>query len=417
MENVLFKNKIRNAKMKILQVASALTICLGGIFGSTLPVAANTVGTSVYVYCKNQTSAGSFTISGNLNVDVANRSGTKGGYRVHGTVSVSSSSNGSWWGKGIYLKNGNNSLLGSKIFKDTGSVAVDFSTSTWNWGTGATSETLYLIVGAANSNKTAMNYSITNNGNNQNVSATTSGGNTYNGYAYAVKMSIPATAATLSYNANGGSVSPGSKTCSIGGTYGTLPTPTRTGYSFSGWYTSASGGNQVSSSTKMGSSNTTIYAHWTANTYTVSYNGNGATSGNTASSNHTYDSSKRLTTNGYVRDGYAFLGWSTSPNGSVQYSNGQNVSNLTASNGATINLYAQWKSLGYEINYDGNGADGGSTSTQYAPFNQTTTLNKNGYYKKGYKFKEWNTKTNGSGESYKDQQSISVDSNKTVTKK
>lgn len=167
----------------------------------------------------------------------------------------------------------------------------------------------------------------------------------------------------------------------------------------------------------MGSSNTTIYAHWTANTYTVSYNGNGATSGNTASSNHTYDSSKRLTTNGYVRDGYAFLGWSTSPNGSVQYSNGQNVSNLTTTNGATINLYAQWKSLGYEINYDGNGADGGSTSTQYAPFNQTTTLNKNGYYKKGYKFKEWNTKTNGSGESYKDQQSISVDSNKTVTKK
>ena len=416
MENVLFKSKIRNAKMKILQVASTLTICLGGIFGSTLPVAANTVGTSVYVYCKNQTSAGSFTISGNLNVDVANRSGTKGGYRVHGTVSVSSSSNGSWWGKGIYLKNGNNSLLGSKIFKDTGSVAVDFSTSTWNWGTGATSETLYLIVGAANSNKTAMNYSITNNGSNQNVSATTSGGNTYNGYAYAVKMSIPATAATLSYNANGGSVSPGSKICSIGGTYETLPTPTRTGYSFSGWYTSASGGNQVSSSTKMGSSNTTIYAHWTANTYTVSYNGNGATSGNTASSNHTYDSSKRLTTNGYVRDGYAFLGWSTNPNGSIQYSNGQNVSNLTTTNGATINLYAQWKSLGYEINYDGNGADGGSTSTQYAPFNQTTALNKNGYYKKGYKFKEWNTKTNGSGESYKDQQSISVDSNKTVTK-
>lgn len=118
MKNVLFKSKIRNAKMKILQVASALTICLGGIFGSTLPVAANTVGTNVYVYCKNQTSAGSFTISGNLNVNVANRSGTKGGYRVHGTVSVSSSSNGSWWGKGIYLKNGNNSLLGSKIFNN-----------------------------------------------------------------------------------------------------------------------------------------------------------------------------------------------------------------------------------------------------------------------------------------------------------
>lgn len=78
MENVLFKSKIRNAKMKILQVASALTICLGGIFGSTLPVAANTVSTNVTVKCTTQTSAGSFTISGKLNVDVANRSGSSG---------------------------------------------------------------------------------------------------------------------------------------------------------------------------------------------------------------------------------------------------------------------------------------------------------------------------------------------------
>ena len=76
----------------------------------------------------------------------------------------------------------------------------------------------------------------------------------------------------------------------------------------------------------------------------------------------------------------------------------------------------KWKQLGYEINYDGNGADGGSTSGQFVPYNQTTSLNKSGYYKKGYKFKEWNSKSNGSGESYKDQQNISVDENKTVTK-
>ena len=154
----------------------------------------------------------------------------------------------------------------------------------------------------------------------------------------------------------------------------------------------------------------------TPKSYTVTYNGNGATSGSTASSSHTCASSKNLTKNGYVRDGYKFLGWSTSQNGSVQYSDEQSVSNLTTTNGATVNLYAQWKQLGYEIDYDGNGADGGSTTTQYATYNQRTTLNKNGSYKKGYKFKEWNSKANGSGESYKDQQSISVDENKTVTK-
>ena len=162
---------------------------------------------------------------------------------------------------------------------------------------------------------------------------------------------------------------------------------------------------------------TTLYAIWSApHTYSVAYNGNGATSGSMSKSNHTYDTAKNLTTNGYTRNGYAFLGWSTSPNGSVQYGDGQSVSNLTATNGETVNLYAQWKQLGYEIDYDGNGAEGGSTSGQFVPYNKTTSLNKNGYYKKGYKFKEWNTKTNGSGESYKDQQKITVDENKTVTK-
>lgn len=101
----------------------------------------------------------------------------------------------------------------------------------------------------------------------------------------------------------------------------------------------------MSSSTKMGSSNTTIYAHWAANTYTVSYNGNGADRGKTTSSEHTYDSAKNLPSNGYEKDGHAFLGWSTSPNGGVQYGNKASVVNLTATNGATVTLYAQWKLL------------------------------------------------------------------------
>ncbi len=66
---------------------------------------------------------------------------------------------------------------------------------------------------------------------------------------------------TLTYNANGGSVSQTSKSLKDGEVYGNLPTPTRSGFKFEGWYTKASGGNKVSSSTKI-SGNTTIYAHW-----------------------------------------------------------------------------------------------------------------------------------------------------------
>ena len=68
---------------------------------------------------------------------------------------------------------------------------------------------------------------------------------------------------TLTYNANGGTVSPSSKTVTYTSTYGTLPTPTRSGYSFNGWFTASSGGSQVSSSTVMGAGNVTIWARWT----------------------------------------------------------------------------------------------------------------------------------------------------------
>lgn len=71
---------------------------------------------------------------------------------------------------------------------------------------------------------------------------------------------------TLTYNANGGSVSPTSKTVQYTSTYGTLPTPTRSGYSFNGWFTASTGGSQVSSSTQMAAGNVTIYAQWTINT-------------------------------------------------------------------------------------------------------------------------------------------------------
>ena len=81
-------------------------------------------------------------------------------------------------------------------------------------------------------------------------------------YAHWESNDTPKQTYTLTYNANGGSVSPSSKTLNEGSTYGNLPTPTRSGYTFDGWYTKASGGNKVSSSTKI-SGNTTIYAHWT----------------------------------------------------------------------------------------------------------------------------------------------------------
>lgn len=68
------------------------------------------------------------------------------------------------------------------------------------------------------------------------------------------------------FDANGGTVTPTSLTTYKGMTYGTLPTPTWTGHTFDGWFTSAEGGTQVTDTTEatLGNQTQTLYAHWTS---------------------------------------------------------------------------------------------------------------------------------------------------------
>ena len=139
-----------------------------------------------------------------------------------------------------------------------------------------------------------------------------------------------------------------------------LPSASRTGYKFDGWFTEATGGTKVEGSYTP-TANTTLYAHWTPITYTVSYNGNGATSGATADSSHTYDEAKNLTANGFKREftvtfdynysgatattetaASTFNGWAKSANGAVEYADGASVTNLSATDGDTVILYANW---------------------------------------------------------------------------
>ena len=116
--------------------------------------------------------------------------------------------------------------------------------------------------------------------------------------------------------------------------------PTWTGHSFGGWYTGDSFATAYDFSTLV-TADKTLFAKWTPNTYTVAYDANGGT-GTTVSGSHTYDTEKALTANGFTRENYTFAGWATSPTGAAVYSNGQNVLNLTAVNGATVTLYAKW---------------------------------------------------------------------------
>jgi len=67
---------------------------------------------------------------------------------------------------------------------------------------------------------------------------------------------------TLIFDANGGTVSPNSKKVGNKLSYGALPTPKRSGYTFTGWFTAKTGGSKVSTSTKMPAKNMKVYAQW-----------------------------------------------------------------------------------------------------------------------------------------------------------
>lgn len=152
---------------------------------------------------------------------------------------------------------------------------------------------------------------------------------------------IPALASyKITFNANGGSGAPGQQTKYYGKTL-TLSTtkPTRTGYTFQGWGTSASGSVvYASGGSYTANASDTLYAIWKANTYTVSYNANGG-SGAPGNQTKTYGVALTLSSTKPTRTNYNFKGWGTSAGSTtVAYAAG---ASYTAN--AAITLYAIWE--------------------------------------------------------------------------
>ena len=169
-----------------------------------------------------------------------------------------------------------------------------------------------------------------------------------------------------------------------------LKKPKKTGYTFEGWYTSDKYKTKVSSIAKGSSGNKKLYAKWTVNKYNIAFNGNKSTSGSVTSlKNCVYGKSYSLKKNTFKRTGYTFKGWNTKADGSgTAYSDKASVKNLTASNGKTVTLYAQWKPIEYSITYKLHGGDNNTGNPKtYTPESGTITLKKAN--KEGYKFVGW----------------------------
>ena len=143
----------------------------------------------------------------------------------------------------------------------------------------------------------------------------------------------------------------------------TIDATIKEGYTFDNWTGDKPSSNKTYIFT-MSTADVENTAHAKANTYTVVYDGNGATSGNTETSTHTYDEAKDLSANGYVREytitydynydgrdnttktvAYGFKGWNDDANGNGNvYNDEQSVINLVHTNNGSKTLYANWKS-------------------------------------------------------------------------
>lgn len=142
--------------------------------------------------------------------------------------------------------------------------------------------------------------------------------------------------ATVTYNANGGSCATASEVYT--GSDLTLPTPTRTGYKFNGWYTAANGGTKIgdAGASYKPTSSITLYAQWTG--YTVTYNAN---NGSCSTASQTY-AGTALTLPTPTRSNYEFNGWYTANSGGTKI--GDAGASYTPT--ADITLYAQWSYSG-----------------------------------------------------------------------
>lgn len=118
-----------------------------------------------------------------------------------------------------------------------------------------------------------------------------------------------------------------------GSTFGTLPSPTKSGYDFVGWFRSTVGSDQVYSSTVMGDDDVTVYAHWQSREITVTFNPNGGTV-DEPSRRVSYGSQLHTPPKPYW-EGHTFLGWFTDATG------GTEVTASTVITSSSV-VYAHW---------------------------------------------------------------------------
>ena len=183
---------------------------------------------------------------------------------------------------------------------------------------------------------------------------------------------------TVSFNANGGSAVANSISATYGQAYGNLPTTTKEGYTFVGWFTAAEGGTEVTNTTICKqTANHNLYAHWTAINYTIYLHENTGVD-KTSAIDVTYGQTYTLTAPA-ERTGYEFAGWFTKQEGGDRY----DLTTRTYETVGNLDLYAHWTAVSgitVSFNADGGEAVANNISATYGQaYGELPTTTKNGY--------------------------------------
>ena len=120
----------------------------------------------------------------------------------------------------------------------------------------------------------------------------------------------------------------------------TFANPTKTGYMFGGWFKEETLDTQVTEIALGSHGDKKFYAKWTANLNTLKFDGNGATDGKMSEMKIYTDEKVTLTTNGFLKNYYHFVGWALTPNGEVEYADG---AEYTMGTDSEYILYAVWE--------------------------------------------------------------------------
>lgn len=215
---------------------------------------------------------------------------------------------------------------------------------------------------------------------------------------------------TITFDGNGGTVETTSKEVIFNNTYGELPTPIREGYTFTGWSTEKAGKIIITENSIVNSDEAhTLYAQWNAKSYTVKFHANGG-EGTMVDQIIKYDAVVALSKNTFTKEGYSFLGWSTTENGEKEFNDMDNVVNLKLD--GEIDLYALWVDNSYTVTFDYNGGTG-SVETIQAVYGETYGVLPEYPYMQDMIFIGWFTEKDGGTQIYSNSV-VSIESDHTL---